>query len=731
MTLKIIYGCFYALFIFTPLIFTPYNNELFEFNKMLLTYLLTVIIAGSWLIRMVNAKKLIFKSTFLDIPLLIFFLSQIISTILSIDTHTSVWGYYSRLNGGLLSISAYLVLYWAFVSNIEKSALLKMVKVSVIGGLLVALWAVPEHFGYSFSCLFLVGRWAADCWVQDVQSRVFASIGQPNWLAAYLAMMIFPTIYFFITEKKVLKKVFFLVSLIIYYLAFTFTFSRGGSLGLIGGGVVSGLLIVWLTFRYKIFDRQILKYYGIVIGLFIVINLLFGSALTGSFRLIKENAPPPRPTIAASGGTQLENGGTESGQIRLIVWKGALEIFKHFPLTGSGVETFAYSYYLYRPTEHNLVSEWDFLYNKAHNEYLNYLATTGLIGFFTYLGFILLFIVWAGAQIFSKNLFLKPYSLGIEKQSKPADPSIKLFLILILGGYISYLIQNIFGFSVVIIAVLFYLFPAFVFVILDPVNKIRLTPFIIKIRNLTSSVLYKPLPLIEATWWNPAGLVKVIILGLTFYLVSGVFNLWRADVNYKLGSDAADAGSANKAYLALFKAHQLNPREPLYQSDLGNVLASAAIAMDGSDATETAELKSEAIALTENSLKISPYNLSLWRTAVRTYYVLSINDPSYDQKTIDTINQAILLAPTDPKLYYNKALILMQQNKYLEAIEAMNKAIELKPNYREAKISLGEIYIKNKQPEQAIDIINQVLDAIPNDPDALKVLQEASQSANK
>src|SRR5690349_20109329 len=117
---KIFQLSFYALFILTPLFFTPYNNELFEFNKLLLVYGVTTIITGSWVYQMTAQKRLIFKRTPLDIPLLLFLISQILSTIFSIDRHTSVWGYYSRSNGGLLSIIAYLILYWAFVSNITK-----------------------------------------------------------------------------------------------------------------------------------------------------------------------------------------------------------------------------------------------------------------------------------------------------------------------------------------------------------------------------------------------------------------------------------------------------------------------------------------------------------------------------------------------------------------------------------------------------------------------------------
>jgi O-antigen ligase len=75
---------------------------------------------------------------------------------------------------------------------------------------------------------------------------------------------------------------------------------------------------------------------------------------------------------------------THSGTIRLIVWEGALKLAARYPLTGTGPETFAYSYFLTRPEAHNYTTEKDLIYNKAHNEFLNFLATTGLIGFTAY-----------------------------------------------------------------------------------------------------------------------------------------------------------------------------------------------------------------------------------------------------------------------------------------------------------------------------------------------------------
>ena len=172
---KIIQYSFYLLFALVPLILTPWNYELFEFNKIILTYLLTVIIIGAWLIKMTASKKIIFQRTPLDVGVLLFLFSQIASTIFSIDRHTSLFGYYSRFNGGLFSIISYILLYYAFVSNMNKKQALFSILYSLFSATLVAIYGILEHFGID-----------EKYWVQAVRLRVFSTLGQPNWLAEYL-----------------------------------------------------------------------------------------------------------------------------------------------------------------------------------------------------------------------------------------------------------------------------------------------------------------------------------------------------------------------------------------------------------------------------------------------------------------------------------------------------------------------------------------------------------------
>jgi O-antigen ligase len=367
---------------------------------------------------------------------LVFFGSQLASTILSIDPLTSWLGYYSRFNGGLVSVICYTLLYWAFVSNIDSKRAMKLVYVTLISGALVAFYGVLEHFGID-----------KKIWVQDVQSRVFSTLGQPNWLAAWLIALI-PVTWSLILKTGIKLKsykfwIYFSLSILLFW-AMIFTKSRSGYLGFAIASVIFWGLTAWQNRREikTLFLPLILVGAGIF-----VICLISGTEWTPSLKdLIKKpSAASQAQKAAQAGATALETGGTESSTIRRIVWTGAIQVWLHYPIFGTGVETFAYSYYLYRPAEHNLTSEWDFIYNKAHNEYLNFAANSGTAGILSYLALV-------GFTIY---LFFKKGKPDNRDSFETGNLKFAL-----LAGYVSILVTNFFGFSVVPIQLEFFLFPA-------------------------------------------------------------------------------------------------------------------------------------------------------------------------------------------------------------------------------------------------------------------------------
>ena len=183
---RVIRGGYYLLFALVPLLLTPVNYELFEYNKMMAVYGITVVVTVAWLVKMISAGEVRIAKTPLDIPIVLYLGSQLVSSLFSIDPHVSWFGYYSRFNGGMWSVISYVLLYYAFVSNVDRVISDKrdfslftfhfsLLKVALATGSVVALYGVAERLGID-----------KHLWVQDVQNRGFSTPGQPNWLAAYL-----------------------------------------------------------------------------------------------------------------------------------------------------------------------------------------------------------------------------------------------------------------------------------------------------------------------------------------------------------------------------------------------------------------------------------------------------------------------------------------------------------------------------------------------------------------
>lgn len=429
--------------------------------------------------------------------------------------------------------------------------------------------------------------------------------------------------------------------------------------------------------------KPLAKQILIVVSVFLLINVLFGSALT-SFRLVSKFAAPTRPSISLpstpSSGTQLETGGTESGAIRFIVWEGALNIFKHYPILGSGVETFAYSYYQYRPAAHNLTSEWDFLYNKAHNEYLNYLATTGIVGFGSYILVIGTFIVFC----------IKFLVLNTQKKILAAS---------LLASYVSYLVSNIFGFSTVSTALFSFLFPALTFAATNSFQSLNIKiPF-------------------------PKRISQIILLLTISYLLLTISKLWYADTIFSSGIHSAESGNTSQAYNSLSLAVAFR-NEPYYLSELASAAAGSALALKETDATLSGILKDTAMKGTDELLKENPKNISFWRTAIRTYYDLTLLDDSLNPKLLSIFDTTISLAPTDPKLLYNKAVVLGTLDQTAKAIEALNSAIKLKSNYTDAYFALGLFHYDSGNYKEAVSNMRNVLKVAPQEGDTLEKLNE-------
>ncbi len=688
---------------------------------MWLTFGLTTVIGAAWATKMIVQKRVVIQRTPIDILLLLFLVSQIISSIFSLDQQVSWWGYYSRFNGGLLSTICYIILYYTYVSNLQIKHVWRTMLISLFSGLAVSIWGLPSHFGADPTCLMFRGTFDTSCWTDAFKPtiRAFSTLGQPAWLAAYMAFLI-PVSMAYVLKNKTKKatSISFLLLSVLLYLLLIFSDTRAGFIAF----WIANVIFWTAIYLKKLYPPQYFFRILIIVNiLFALCSFVFGSPLGSLNRftlpqLSQASAPaqakPSTPTPAApAGSTGIDDINiTDSGNIRLLVWNGAVKAWENNPIFGTGVESFAFAYYKYKSPAHNLTSEWDYLYNKAHNEYLNYLATTGIFGLGTYLGFIALFFFLTGKWFIATSMKKHQEAYAEAARSTPTT----LLVIGIMAGYVSILISNFFGFSVVIINLYIFLAPAFVLILLGLIHEDRRLIF-------PSGAAAASTDAIGPYQWT----FILIFIGAALWMIVSLIWYRQADIAYALGNNLDKVGQYQQAYPQLVQAVQMEPNEPVYQDELSiNLAALAAGLYSQKDTAHGAQAAKNAIALSNDVITHHPNNVVYWKDRVRLFYTLSASDQADEamllQNAVQAINTAKTLAPTDAKIAYNQGVLYGQAGGLQQAIQILSDTTKLKPDYLDAYFALGLFYhqaaidqkgkiIKPDMQQKAIDTYEYIL----------------------
>jgi tetratricopeptide (TPR) repeat protein len=597
------------------------------------------------------------------------------------------------------------MLYFGLVSNIDieniYQRILFFIKVSLTSSLVVMLWGIPGKFGFDLSCKLFTGSLKTACWTNEFQPtiRMFSTLGQPNWLGIYLVINMLFAIHLLLS-RHIRKTWLLYIYLFLSSISIMFTQSRSAFLAL-GCGLVGVGTYIAMTKIFKKDKKEYVAYiksYLLPLAIVLVCSLGIGYAVNKQ-AFIKIAAKVEQP--AAS------NNITDSFAIRKLVWQGAYSVGLKYPLFGTGVETFAYSYNFLRPNDHNMTSEWDFVYNKAHNELLNYFSTTGLFGIVTYL--VLIGVVIARIK----------YVWDEEDESK------QLLEIVLLSAFASIVVSNFFGFSTTTINIFFYLIPAFVTLLIFKGNK----HVVEESELLTLNLIQKAMLAIPFT---------IFLYGVSFLSL-----YFMADVHYARGENYRSIQEYDQALFYLYYADSLKS-EHVYEDKISQVLAqkgffSSYLNHSQNPLCPTSEGENEpcfelAQKYNDQTLKASPKNVYYLRSKARNNflaYQASRDEATFDS-SIKAITQAQELAPTDPRYPYMKSLFFLgkydseespgEEDKDMlkfRAIGPATLAIKLKPDYKDAYITRGLISSDLGDFKAARDDFKYILEKIdPQDEQA-------------
>lgn len=295
-----------------------------------------------------------------------FLLLVFLSVIFSANPLFSFWGDPYRA-GGFLNLFLYFGFALFSYLAINGDDWKKILNLAIIAGLIVSAFAFLQQFNLFSS------------YIIEYQGRPPGTLGNTNFLAAYILMLLFIALSLLLQETGKAKRIFYISSLIFFLFTITITLSRAAYLGLIIG-------FCWFVFLYA-FRNKSLNTIKIIAGIALLLTVIptiyyantysqlpsfiEGNSIIKSFiqRLSIENA--------------LGNG-------RISGWKVAWQAVKASPIFGYGPENFAVGFdRFFDPTLPGIISSfggawWD----RAHNLFFDIAATSGIPSLIVYLLFL-------------------------------------------------------------------------------------------------------------------------------------------------------------------------------------------------------------------------------------------------------------------------------------------------------------------------------------------------------
>lgn len=191
--------------------------------------------------------------------------------------------------------------------------------------------------------------------------------------------------------------------------------------------------------------------------------------------------------------------------------------------------------------------------------------------------------------------------------------------------------------------------------------------------------------------------IVVVLFSIIYFLIS-IGRYWLADIrfatsqkNYQYFTKTQDPQYLVSGFQSLQSAVKANPSEPAILSEYAVTAAYLAVTLAPKDSTTAAKLAQIAAAAANESVSQNPHHPNYYKSAARTYILLSEINSRYLQLAADTLQKAVLISPTDPRLPYNLGIIYKYLNATDSARQQFQKAVDLKPDFPDSAIQLQEL----------------------------------------
>ncbi len=568
-----------------------------------------------------------------------FILIIFVADLFGANAYKSLWSNYERMEGFVLI--AHLALYYIVVSSVLRTSSLWnwFLNTSIVASTIMSFYGLMQIIGTTSWGSFAISA-AKHFPINQGGVRLDGTFGNASYFAIYLVFHIFLCLYMLVSaytpkwQKWVYGCIAVFETVILY-----FTATRGAILGLIGGLILSAILIAWKEKQ----NTQMRKLaYTLLIIMAVGILGFIGIRNTAFVR--------QSPVLSRFASINKEE---ITSQGRYFVWPMALKGIKERPIIGWGQENFNYVFNKYYNPEMYAQEQW---FDRTHNTVLDWMIAGGILGFLAYASMYvtLLYYVWR-----------KESTLSISEKS-------------IFTGMISaYVFHNMFVFDNLISYIMFFSLLAYVHS--RSVVNVQLRSTFSRARVSEDVLMYVALP------------VVVIVTVVVVYFI----NIPALSANQTLikAITPQQTGGVEKN-LELFK--KVFAYNSFGNDEATEQLVQVATQIYGAQQIPDT-LKKE--FLDYASQKISEKVTKTPNDA--RYFVFGgsfFNRVGQYDESLKYLNRAIELSPNKQSIYFEIGTSYIGKKDFPKALEIFKKGYDLEPASGEARIvyAIGAMYAHDK-----------------------------------